>query len=317
MKPTVHIALSVHNGVPYLDEQIRSLQAQTHEGWRLWVRDDGSTDETPARLGEMAARDPRIHVHPRDGERLGTTLCHDWLLHRIPREARYVASCDADDVWLPGKLERSLVAMQAAEAQGDGPVLVHTDLAVVDGELNQIAPSFWSYSGTAPEPTDLARLLVANVATGPTLLLNRALLDRVLPIPAAAAYHDWWIALVASAFGRVVGVPEATVLYRRHGANVTSGHTGNLRGAADGVRRLGGARGRTSALRAWVAATGLQAAAFLLRFEDELSADQTELLRDLASVPTRGFLGRKLGALRHHALPERGLLRNLGLVLRV
>src|SRR5690606_37152745 len=43
-EPTVDILLTVYNGMPYLNEQIRSLQAQTHASWRLWVRDDGSTD---------------------------------------------------------------------------------------------------------------------------------------------------------------------------------------------------------------------------------------------------------------------------------
>jgi len=247
---------------------------------------------------------------------MGTTLCHDWLLSRIPREVQYVFSCDADDVWMPDKVELSLAAMQSAEAEGGGPILVHTDLTVVDEELKPVAPSFWAHNGTAPEPTELGRLLVANVATGPTLLLNRALLERVLPIPAAAAYHDWWISLVASAFGRIVAVPQATVLYRRHGANVSGQLTGNIRGPSDGLRRVRGATGRTSALRAWIGATGRQAEAFLQRFESELTTDQIEVLRDVALVPHRGFLRRKIGVLRHHALPERGFLRNLGLALR-
>ena len=64
----VHIVLSVYNGSRFIQEQIRSIQTQTHEGWRLWVRDDGSTDGTGALVEELAVATSRICLHPRDGE---------------------------------------------------------------------------------------------------------------------------------------------------------------------------------------------------------------------------------------------------------
>lgn len=316
MTPPVHIAMSVHNGVRFLRDQVRSIQAQSHEDWVLWIRDDGSTDETPTLLADLSASDPRVRVHPGDGERLGTTLCHDWLLSRIPPEAAYVFSCDADDVWLPHKIERSLAVMKDAEERHGGAVLVHSDLTVVDASLDPIAASLWDYNHTPPEPTTLARLSVANVATGPTLLLNRALLDEVLPIPAAAAFHDSWIALVAAAFGRIVAIREPTVLYRRHTANVTSLAGSGERTAVGVLARLAAAPGNAQAVRRWVLATARQADAFLQRFEERLDPADAHALRDLAAVPRLGIVKRKLGVWRHHALPERGLVRNLGFVLR-
>jgi len=66
-------------------------------------------------------------------------------------------------------------------------------------------------------PVDLA---FTNVVTGCTALLNRALLQKALPIPSEALMHDWWLALVASAFGQIALVEEPGVLYRQHGSNV-------------------------------------------------------------------------------------------------
>lgn len=316
MMPTVEIVLSVHNGARFLPDQIRSLQAQTHGAWRLWIRDDGSTDDSYEVASRFAAEDPRVRVHARDGLRLGLPRCQGWLLERLPEDAGPVFGCDADDVWLPHKIERSLVALRGAEGEHPGAVLVHTDLEVVDAQLRSVAPSLWGLSGTAPEPASLARLLVANVATWPTLVMNRHLLDLASPVPPGAAEHDWWLALVAAAFGTVAAVHEPTMLYRRHGANVYSSLTGSLQGVSDALDRLAKAASTTPELRKWVRRTAVQAGALLDRFGDRLSVEQQEMLRDFASIPERGFFGRKLGVMRHHALAERGFVRNLGLVLR-
>ena len=316
MSDLVHIAMSVHNGVPYVAEQIRSIQAQSHERWILWVRDDGSTDTTRASLDQLAREDARIRVHPSDGTRLGTTLCHDWLLSRLPGDAEYIFSCDADDVWLPNKIRYSLELLRSEEAQFGGPILVHTDLTVVDASLRPLARSLWALNGSDPHATDLKRLAVSNVATGPTLAFNRALLDEILPIPSGAAYHDWWIALVASAFGRIVALAEPTVLYRRHADNVTTVRPAELGSLAQSLRRLVKAPARAGEVRGWVEATARQAEAFLSRFPDRLATEERERLQELADLPKAGVLRRKLGVMRHHALPERGFLRNVGIVLR-
>ena len=64
-----------------------------------------------------------------------------------------------------------------------------------------------------------ARLLVSNTVTGCTALCNEALLRRALPIPPAAVMHDWWLALVAGAFGRLSFIDAPLLQYRQHGAN--------------------------------------------------------------------------------------------------
>lgn len=313
---TVHIVLSVFNGRRFIAEQIRSIQAQTHEDWRLWVRDDGSTDDTGALVHELAREDQRIRLHPRDEDQRGVSGGFSWLLEALPDESTTVACCDGDDVWLPEKLRISLEALARAESDQAGPVLVHTDLSVVDSELNDMGTSLWAHLGMDPEPADLRRLLVENVATGPTLLFNRALLERVLPIPSEVPHHDWWIALVATLFGRIVALPRPTVLYRRHDANHTGGFSPGETRSGRRFRRVAGTFGQTSHLRDWIAKGAQQAEILLDRYREELSSDEAMLLANYAEIPRLGMFRRKLRVLRHRALPAHGLVRNLALLMR-
>ena len=158
---------------------------------------------------------------------------------------------------------------------------------------------------------------MANVVTGPTILMNRELLEEVIPVPEEAVHQDWWIALVAAVVGRTVGLPEATVLYRRHGSNTTHELPDlRRRPVADLVRRAAAVPSRTPALRAWIRASSRQAGALLERFGHRLPPATARALEEMGTLHTCGFLERKGRLLRHYALPQRGLLRNLGLVLR-
>ncbi len=64
--------------------------------------------------------------------------------------------------------------------------------------------------------------------TGCTATMNRALRDKALPIPNNVMMHDWWLALVATAFGQIGSVPQSTMLYRQHGMNDTGAKSWGL-----------------------------------------------------------------------------------------
>jgi hypothetical protein len=239
-----------------------------------------------------------------------------WLLERLPDEAQHVFCCDADDVWLPGKMEQSMTALLREEARKSGPILVHTDLRVTDSKLQVLDQSLWHYLKISPEPVTLQRLVIENIATGPTILMNRGLLEKVCPIPDSVPHHDWWITLVAAAFGRIVALPEATVLYRRHSGNHTGEYTKMTGGFGQQAQKILGAPARTSELRRWLAASAKQAEIFLNRFEGELPREAQVMLREYSEIPRLGLFKRKLRVCRLRALPEHGIVRNLGLLLR-
>lgn len=313
---TIDIICSVLDGGRYVGEFIRSIQAQTHDEWRLWVRDDGSSDGSVAIVQQMAELDHRITLVHIGGPRLGVAGAFGWLLERVPQEAVYVMCGDADDVWLPEKIELELDAMLAAERFSPGPVLVHTDLVVVDAKLAVIHPSFWRYSRINPEPVSLRRVVIQNVTTAPTVMFNRELRELIGRTPPEARFQDWWYAFVAVAFGRVVALREATVLYRQHGANAVGARERTDLTLSDAPREAIRALSRTAKLREDLAFTCRQAAVFLLRYGEELEDGDRRFLESYSRIPTRGFLRRKLDVIRLRLLWEHGLWRNIGVLLR-
>lgn len=214
----VQIVLATYNGAPYLEQQLQSILGQLGEG-ELLIHDDGSTDGTPALLRDWASRDSRIRVldGPPQG---GASANFSYLLEQSA--APYVFCADQDDVWEPDKLRRMLTQMRFYEGVygQEWPLLVHSDLSLTGPQGDVIAPSMWAYQSIDPRWGDRFNLLLTqNVVTGCAMLVNRALLDRALPVPREATMHDHWLALVACGQGKVVWMEEPTVLYRQHGNN--------------------------------------------------------------------------------------------------
>lgn len=313
----VDLLCSVLNGERYLPALLDSLDAQTHRNWALRVRDDGSTDDTVRLVRARAAADPRVELADAGGPRLGVGGSFGWLLERRPADARYLMVVDADDVWLPDKIDRTLAAMRRAEAAegASTPTLVHTDLVVVDESLRVVSPSFWAFAGFDPEPATLRRVMVQNVATAPTLMLNRALADLIGSTPPVARFQDAWYALVAAAFGRIVAVREATVLYRQHPANCVGARDGSqaLRRVPRRILEL--LRGR-NVFRDDLAHSAAMAGALLERHAERLAPEDRQMLHEFARLPAQPFFRRKAALLRYRILPGARPLAIAGMLLR-
>lgn len=221
-RPTISVVLATYNSSRYLRQQLESILDQTMPPDELVVCDDRSTDNTLEILKEYADRIKlNLNVNP---ESLGPV--RNFAKGISLASSDLIALSDHDDVWLPHKLETSvnkLLELEAGE-QADTPVMVFTDLKLVDEGLSLIAESFRAYSGAKPHKNSLARLLLRNTVTGCTILMNRALAELALPVGEHALMHDHWLALVAAAFGKMAFIEEATVLYRQHGGNVLGAH---------------------------------------------------------------------------------------------
>jgi glycosyltransferase involved in cell wall biosynthesis len=215
------VLLATYNGSAFLEAQLASLDAQDYPRWRLLARDDGSTDATPQILRAWAARHPgRIALLEDSAGRQGVVGNFSRLL--AAGDATWFMFCDQDDFWLPDKLSAFAGRMAALESRlgRDTPILIHSDLAVVDRDLASLAPSFWRRQRLDVRRGGRFRaLLRRNVVTGCACMGNAALRRLAVPVPAEALMHDWWLALVAAAAGHVEVLDRATVLYRQHEAN--------------------------------------------------------------------------------------------------
>jgi glycosyltransferase involved in cell wall biosynthesis len=211
----VQVLLACYQGERYLRDQLDSLLNQSYNDFTILARDDGSTDQTLSILEDYARRFPNKLEIIRISGRLGVIGNFNALLEAST--ADYIFFADQDDVWEPSKILVSLNAMQETGL----PLLLHTDLKIVDRDLHQLHDSFWSYSQFDPDKGNaLNRLLVQNVVTGCTMGINKELKDLATPIPKEAIMHDWWLALVAACVGKVIALPEKTIMYRQHEDNV-------------------------------------------------------------------------------------------------
>ena len=215
----LEVVLPTYNGVLYLEDQLASIFGQRLCPDRVLIRDDGSSDGTQELIKKLRKRyGDWLKVLP-GGENLGCTANVNRLLEAS--NARYVALSDQDDVWLPNKLEIALRAIHSIELVKNKkvPCLVHADLHLTDAWLNPYGCTYTQQQLIKPianKPSDIA---LTNIATGCTILLNKELISIALPIPKEALVHDWWLALVASAHGRIQFIPESSILYRQHQQN--------------------------------------------------------------------------------------------------
>jgi len=220
----VSILLATCNGAPFVREQIESIRSQSVTDWTLLIRDDGSTDGTPDILREFAGSDSRIVIVNDAHGRLGAAGNFSMLAARaLAGPPGPVLFADQDDVWFPAKIERTLAALRSAEAARppNTPILVHSDLTLIDRQGQPLHDSFMRFQRIRHEGTHVLRtLLVQNFVTGCTVMVNRPLLELAIPMPADAMMHDWWLALCAAACGSIEFIEKPTVAYRRHGANV-------------------------------------------------------------------------------------------------
>jgi len=266
----VAILLSTYNGVRYLPEQLASLAAQTHAAWKLYVRDDGSSDATLGLLRRFAEAHPgRVEI--RAANNVGAVASFLELLGRLEIEADAFAFCDQDDVWYSDKLARAVAWLAQA---GEDPALYCTRVRLVDAQLRPkgLSPLIGSWG--------FQHALFENIAMGCTTVLNRkahTLLAERLPPAKGITVHDWWCYLAIAAVGRVHFDPQPSLDYRLHQGNVIGLTTGR---AAEILRqvRLFARNPRT------FFQTHRQIASLLAKFGDLLSEPQRSLVSDLVEV---------------------------------
>lgn len=301
----VTVLLATYNGGKYLEEQLNSLIEQTYTDFRIIIRDDGSSDNTAEIISRYSSVFPdKIIVCP-STEPTHSAAGNFFKLIEMYTDD-YIMLCDQDDRWLPDKIEKTLSVMQTAEEKYgiNTPILVHTDLFVADKKLSIISNSFTKYQGLSPENTELNRLLMQNSVTGCTVMFNRALHEKLFTLPKVTAMHDWWLALIASAFGKIEFLAEPTILYRQHGDNEV--------GAKDyrSLTFLVGKLKNLKKAKETYKIISLQAEFLLKNYAELLDIKQKKLLEAVATLPQKTKI-EKIKTIKKHRLYKNTVLRNL------
>lgn len=350
----VTVLMATYQGKKYLEQQLDSILAQTVPV-RIFVSDDGSDDGTREMLGQYREWYPnqvflmhRGEGRPRNGAVPPAARNFFWLMACAAWEGKsdYIMLSDQDDVWHNDKVRRLLGRMKRLETElgKDHPILVHSDMEVVDRALNQIHSSFFAYQHCDPERTSFAEVLVENPVTGGALMMNRALLKLVAgdraaaepetaglraaepetmgqrdaepertwdrTLPASCYMHDWWIALAASCFGTIDCVRAPLYQYRQHGANTLGAReTGS-------IKDMGQRLGRRQQVKENYSRMFKQAVAFGRRYGRYMDGEQKEILRAFLALP-RQSPSERFENIREHHMYKSTLSQILGMCVTV
>ena len=229
----IEILLATYNGERFLPEQIESIINQSYTDYSILASDDNSSDCTFEILRSYeSVLGEKINVVQSNTHSAKENFYN--LLDMA--DAEYIALCDQDDFWERDRLKKSLKAVQRLERRygKETPILVHSDLEIVDENLNSKNKKMSELTGiseaikyakkeskclyTISTEKSFSRYLVENNITGNTVIINKALLD-IYKRPKVSFMHDWWLGLIAFTFGKVGFLNECLVKYRQHESN--------------------------------------------------------------------------------------------------
>lgn len=310
-EPEIDILMATWNGSRFIGEQLESIFGQRLQNFRLIVRDDGSGDSTLDIVEQYRSRYSDRVVVRENPSRQGA--CRTFSLLAEESTAPYIAFCDQDDIWREDKLELGYTAAKHVEAEHGvhTPVLVFSDLELIGEDSKRLAPSMWKMKHVNPHRASLGTMLVQNLVSGCTVLGNRSLLVSGIPIPHGAIMHDFWLGLVAAAFGILHPLNETTVRYRQH-QNNTLGSGSGWR-IANALKLL---VCDDPGFRNEIEASRRQSRNFADRYASQLSAQQREILQAWSKSQDLPALVRQW-ILYRNGLRRTSLLNNLGFLARV
>jgi glycosyltransferase involved in cell wall biosynthesis len=288
------------NGAAYLREQLNSFERQTCAHWKLWVSDDGSSDDTRAILEEYKSRWHEGRLHVVSGPRRGFAANFLSLACNVDISANYYAYSDQDDIWAPNKLALALEWL--ASVPREVPALYCGRTEIVDASGMHLG-----FSESFRRAPSFKNALTQNIGGGNTMVFNDAARNLLVEAGADVGViaHDWWTYQVVSGCGGAVFYDKTPLLqYRQHQSNlIGANHT--FLAPFFSIRRL--LRGQ---FKAWNKAN-IQA---LSRLRTHLPVENRQVL-DAFSSAREGGLVRRIAGIFKSGVYRQTFAGNLGLLV--
>lgn len=222
----ISVCMATYNGEKYIIEQINSILSQLDECDELIISDDGSTDRTIEIIQQI--NDKRIRMIYNHNSIHGYTSNFYNALKMA--EGDFIFLSDQDDVWMPGKVQKTMEKLQKFS-------FTISDAIEVDKELNSICDS-------RVKKYRIKRGFVSNLLRsryiGCCMAFDRNVLDMLFPVPTYTNKypHDLWIALIGEFYFPSTLIQEPLILYRRHGENCSDGGKGSNKGGVDFISKI-------------------------------------------------------------------------------
>lgn len=214
---TIAILMATFNGSKYIENQILSLQQQTYKNWKLYIQDDGSTDDTLNIIKKIMSYDERINIVSNGKTKQGAGKNFLSLSENI--DSDYAIFCDQDDIWLENKVSDMVAYANSFNLSiSVKPSIVYADGYAFydnDGEID--------FSGISHNHADSLKdfLFFNGGYQGCSILFNRAMISFIKNYKGYIHLHDDIVSLAAHALGHVYFLPKKLMLYRQHSNAVT------------------------------------------------------------------------------------------------
>lgn len=237
----VNVLISTYNGEKYIEEQLDSIFAQTNQDFHVYIRDDGSRDDTALRISDYIDNN---NLHDKVSFVKGHNIGFCAGFYELLKEAKdgdYWAFCDQDDVWLPNKLE---LAVDWFDSQDNSvPLLYQSGFFVGNENLSIQKPYIFAYFDYK-----FYNSITSSVFFGFAMVINARLRDMFLMSnPNNIKYHDWFCSMIAAAFGNCYLSNEMGAVHRQYTANASPLYF--FKKIPHGIKMLKGDRFYTSQAR--------------------------------------------------------------------
>lgn len=204
----ISVCLATYNGEKFLRQQVDSILCQLKPDDELIVSDDGSSDSTIQIL--QSYKDNRIKILENDTTHGVNANFQNAIANA---SGDFIFLSDQDDVWLPGKVDACIMALENADC------VVH-DCIITDGNLKDSGLSFFEERAAG---NGFWKNIYKNTYLGCCMAFRRGILSDVLPIPLTSAFfHDNWIGCIADLKYKLEFIPFKGILFRRHSDNTST-----------------------------------------------------------------------------------------------
>lgn len=228
----VVVLLSTYNGEKFLRQQLDSVLGQKGVEVSVFVRDDGSSDNTIDILKEY---EKKASVKWYKGNNIGYAKSF-WKLIRSSEDAEYFAFCDQDDIWDEDKLYCAIDMIKNNFKNLNTPILYFSDVRVTDCELHLIQDHMVDRIKAT-----YAHSLMKNIAPGCTYVFNKAakkILEEYDVEKFGIDIHDWQVYRIVSCFGQVIFDKTSHMNYRQHSNNQIGAKNVGIKEYKDALYRL-------------------------------------------------------------------------------